>query len=78
MSKKFEVFRLETSPSKPNRVVELTHGDQIYIVSPEPVSLGGQYKDYDNTIISRIDYMPRKWWQFWKKKFQIGYVVTMK
>ena len=55
----------------------LESGHIMYISSQEPVKIGGRYKDYP-AFISRIIYEPKKWWQFWKRKKQIGYEVTWK
>ena len=56
------------------RVVSLSTGDTFYIMSDTPVKIGDQYKN-QNAIISQITYMPKKWWRFWEKKKQIGFMV---
>lgn len=56
------------------RAVPLESGCVIFISSQEPVTIGEQYKDYP-AFVSRIVYEPKKWWQFWKRKKQIGYEV---
>lgn len=56
------------------RVCALKMGDCIYFVGNHDVRLGEKYKDHP-AIVSRIDYKPKKWWQFWKKKEMIGYQV---
>lgn len=56
------------------RVCALHKGDCIYFVGNHDVKVGDKYKDYP-AIVSRIDYKPKKWWQFWKKKEMIGYQV---
>lgn len=40
----------------------------------ETYKLGDKYKDF-NAIISGIDYEPKSWWQFWKKKKILGYRI---
>jgi hypothetical protein len=56
------------------RVCALKKGDCIYFVGNHDVKIGEKYKDHP-AIVSRIDYKPKKWWQFWKKKEMIGYQV---
>lgn len=67
----------EISKNMKARAVPLESGYVIFIASQEPVKIGGRYKDYP-AFISRIIYEPKKWWQFWKRKKQIGYEVTWK
>ena len=55
----------------------LESGDVIFICSRDPVKIGEQYQDYP-AFVSRIICEPKKWWQFWKRKKQIGYEVTWK
>ena len=56
------------------RVYALKKGDCIYIVGNHNVKMGEKYKNHP-AIVSHIDYKPKKWWQFWKKKEMIGYQV---
>ena len=69
-------MKLECKVNGYQRLCRVSQGDSIYIKDSIPVQIGDKYKDYNNTIVSRIDYMPKKWWQFWKPKKQIGYVVS--
>ena len=71
------VTKVNEYPNNKVRVQPLQSGYVIYISSQEPVKIGEQYKDYP-AFISRIIYEPKKWWQFWKRKKQIGYEVTWK
>lgn len=57
------------------RVQLLKSGDVIFISSQKPIKIGERYKNYP-AFISRIIYEPKKWWQLWKRKKQIGYEVT--
>lgn len=60
----------------PQRIYPLYPGDAFTIQSSKPVHVGDQYHDYP-AVISSIFYYPRsKWWKFWEKKRQWGYVVT--
>ena len=56
--------------------VSLLHrGDSFAVVKTlEPVKVGDQYRDYP-AVITEIIYEPKKWWQFWKKPKQLGYIV---
>lgn len=36
--------------------------------------LGDKYKDF-NAIIFGVDYEPKPWWKFWKKKKILGYRI---
>ena len=56
------------------RAYPMKKGDCIYIIGNHNVKVGDKYEDYP-AIVSRIDYKPKKWWQFWKKKEMIGYQV---
>lgn len=72
------VYRVEMSandyPNCTARVYKLTSGDVLFIPDTNPVKLGDKYKNYPATI-SQIVFEPKKWWQFWKHKRQIGYQV---
>ena len=56
------------------RTVPLQTGDSIFIALENPVNVGDQYEDYD-AIIAEVYYESKKWWEFWKKKKQLGYRV---
>lgn len=56
------------------RAYAVKKGDCIYIVGNHNVKVGDKYEDYP-AIVSRIDYKPKKWWQFWKKKEMVGYQI---
>ena len=56
------------------RAVPLQTGDSIFIASSDPVNVGDQYGDYAATIVE-VYYEPKRWWEFWKKKKQLGYRV---
>ena len=73
-----DIFKTEMKTSEyPNgtiRTRKLTLGDILYIADCNTVKIGGKFKDYP-AIINQIYYEPKKWWQFWKHKKQIGYSV---
>jgi len=55
----------------------LNRGDSFAVVKTlgdETVKVGDQYKDFP-AVITEIIYEPKKWWQFWKKKNRLGYIV---
>ena len=56
------------------KVAPLRKGDTIYFIGNHNVKVGEKYKDYP-AIVSRIDYKPKRWYEFWKKKEMIGYQV---
>lgn len=56
------------------RCVTLKSGDEVYIKSRTAPPLGSKWRDR-NAIVIKIDYAPKKWWQFWKKKTVLGYVI---
>lgn len=56
------------------RAVPLQTGDSIFIASSNPVNVGDQYEGYA-AIITEVYYEQKKWWEFWKKKKQLGYRV---
>lgn len=68
----------ELKPNGYNRCFKIKSGDEIYIKNNgNHPKLGDKYKNYD-AVITRLDYKPKKWWQFWKKKELLGYVVRWK
>lgn len=72
------ICKVVTKPEDyPNGVMvyALKKGDRIYFKGNCDVKIGEKYKDHP-AIVSRIDYKPKKWWQFWKKAEIIGYQVT--
>ena len=69
-----DIYKVATKAEDyPNyaRVVPLAKGDGFYLVGSRDVKVGDKYENYP-AIVSRIDYKPKKWWQFWKKKEMIG------
>lgn len=57
------------------RVYKLLCGDLFYTTDVDNnMKVGQQYKNYP-TIICRVDYKPRKWYHFWKKKEISGVCV---
>ena len=57
------------------RVALISSGDVIWMsYNGEIYKLGDKYKDF-NAIISGVDYEPKSWWQFWKKKKILGYRI---
>lgn len=62
-------------PNSSSRITTLSAGDTLCIASSEPVEIGDYYKNDKSLKIVKIYYEKRKWWQFWKKKRQIGYLV---
>ena len=57
------------------RVALISSGDVLRIgYDGDTYKLGDKYKDF-NAIISGIDYEPKSWWQFWKKKKIFGYEI---
>mgnify|MGYP003571383856 CR=1 FL=1 len=70
-----EIKVLENPADGTARVHELRAGDSFIVKSAESVKLGGVYRHY-GAIVTKIYYEPKKWWQFWKKKKQIGFQVT--
>ena len=64
------VLKAEDYPNSV-RAVKLDRGDGFYLVGSRNVKVGDKYEDYP-AIVSHIDYKPKKWWQFWKKKEMLG------
>lgn len=56
------------------RLYRVQRGDRIFLYSDEEVRVGSPYKNYP-AIITKIAYSPKKWWQFWKKKKQVGFQI---
>ena len=57
------------------RGYKCTSGDELYIYDEENiVKVGDKFRDYP-AVIAEVHYKPKKWWQFWKRKKQVGYRV---
>ena len=56
------------------RLYRVQRGDRIFIYGNEEVKLGAPYRNYP-AIVTKIEYTHKKWWQFWKKKEQIGFLI---
>lgn len=55
---------------------KVNKGDEIYIKNDgKSPKIGDQYEDY-HAIVTKLDYTPKKWYQFWRSRKLIGYVVT--
>lgn len=52
----------------------LLQGDIFIVQDTTPVKVGDKYKNYPATVI-QVLHKPKKWWQFWKRKEQIGVKV---
>ena len=64
------------SKSRKLRAFNLSSGDSIIIIDDTRlVEIGERYNH--RCIISKIFYTPKKWWQFWKKKKQLGYEIRV-
>lgn len=61
-------------PNAPLKARPLNTGDTIFIKDAIPVHVGDWYRNYPAKVC-QIYYENKKWWQFWKKKKQIGYLV---
>lgn len=66
------------SNDKSYRVCKLHKGDRIYarkFADECNLKIGSKiYGDDSGSLkVIKIDYAPKKWWQFWKKKQIIGY-----
>lgn len=64
-------------PNQTARCVRLRAGDQFTVSyqQGENFKPGQKYRDFDNFIVCRVIYTPKKWWQFWKRRKVIGYTV---
>lgn len=68
-------LKAEDYPNGVFRARKLTSGDELYVGDEENiVKVGDKFKDYP-AVISEVYYEPKKWWQFWKRKKQVGYRV---
>ena len=56
------------------RTYPISKGDRITIKSTEEVVVGEKYRTYPARVIE-IFYTSKKWWQFWKKKRQLGFKI---
>ena len=71
-------IKAEDYPGKHIRAVPLSTGDVLYIKDKSPVKVGDIYNDDKRFVISEIYHTPRKWFEFWKKKEQVGYKVSVR
>lgn len=64
--------------AKIKRMYRLKPGDELYVANnSENVTLGDYYNGIPGLVVTRIDYSQKRWWQFWKKKTQIGFVIMV-
>lgn len=68
------VSKASDYPANISHAYPLQSGDTIVIQDVTPVKVGDKYKNFHARVI-QIFYKPKKWWQFWKKKEQLGYMV---
>lgn len=73
------VYRVETRaddyPTDAVRAHKLSSGDELYVGDMDNiVHVGDKFKGYP-AIVAEVYYTPKKWWQFWKRRKQIGYSV---
>lgn len=64
-------------PNHAARCARLHTGDKFTVLyqQGENFKLGQKYQGFDNLIVERVIYAPKKWWQFWKRRKVIGYTV---
>lgn len=67
-------YMAECHQQKNARLYAIQSGDEFVVQDPSPVTIGDKYMDWPTKIVEVI-YEPKKWWQFWKKKKQLGYIV---
>ena len=73
-----DIYKVEIKasdyPKRTLKVRPLSTGDTIFIKDTNPVRVGDWYRDYPAKV-HQVFYESKKWWQFWKKKGQIGYLI---
>lgn len=72
-----DIYKIEMKATDyPNipTVRKLSTGDTIFIKDTNPVRVEDWYRNYPAKV-HQVFYENKKWWQFWKKKKQIGYLV---
>ena len=64
-------------PNQTARYVRLRAGDQFTVSRQkgEDFKPGQKYQGFDDFIVNRVIYTPKKWWKFWKRRKVIGYTV---
>lgn len=64
-------------PNQALRYVKLRAGDKFTVLyrQDDNYKPGQKYQGFDNLIVERLIYSPKKWWQFWKRRKVIGYTV---
>ena len=81
MNESYRIYKCEILatdyPDTPQSVKLLESGDKFFITCNRRYKIGDDYIT-DKFLISDICYYQHKWWQFWKKKKIIGYVVMVK
>ena len=68
------IIKATDYPNENKRLMPLSRGVTLVIQDTNPVKIGDKYRNYSAKII-QIFYEPKKWWQLWKKKKQLGYMV---
>lgn len=85
MSNGFKVLEISADDypsSNIFRIQPMRNGDVLYVFPDEndPVfSAGDIYPKYNkHFVVYKAFYEPKHWWQFWKKKVLVGYVLMYK
>lgn len=84
MNDGFKVLEISADdyPSNIPRIRPMCDRDTVFVLPDknDPVfSVGDIYPKYNNHfVVYKAFYEPKHWWQFWKKKVPIGYVIMYK
>ena len=70
------IYKLETTTNKLVRCRELKWGDTFVVTADSHLVQMFDDNPHSDYEIIEIHYKPKKWWQFWKKKIPLFYVIA--
>ena len=70
--------RAEEWPNDKAEIRSLAVGESftIPIQQNKVYKVGDYFQDDDRFMVTEVFHVPKKWWQFWKRRQIVGYEVT--
>lgn len=70
------VYNADAYPNQAVKAMSLQKGDEFFITHTNEALVPGQkYKSYDGLVVKQVVLKPKPWWQFWKRREVLGYVI---
>lgn len=63
-------------PNDSIKAKPIEYGDTFIVPHTETrFKIGERYRGFNNLVISKVYYKPKKWWQFWKRREPLCYQI---